>query len=78
MESQDLHLDSSNKAARVRQMFAEIAPRYDLLNHALSLNIDKRWRRFVVGKVADRLQGAGRWRSTSVVGQVICRSHSAR
>ncbi len=29
---------------RVREMFAQIAPRYDLLNHVLSLNIDKRWR----------------------------------
>lgn len=37
-------------------MFAEIAPRYDFLNHALSLNIDKRWRRLVVKRVADRLQ----------------------
>lgn len=37
-------------------MFAEIAPRYDLLNHALSLNVDKRWRRFVVTKVADLLK----------------------
>jgi demethylmenaquinone methyltransferase/2-methoxy-6-polyprenyl-1,4-benzoquinol methylase len=26
-------------------MFSAIAPRYDLLNHLLSLNIDKRWRR---------------------------------
>lgn len=37
-------------------MFAEIAPRYDFLNHALSLNIDKRWRRLVIKRVADRLQ----------------------
>lgn len=29
---------------RVRAMFAQIAPRYDRLNHLLSLNIDKRWR----------------------------------
>ena len=35
-------------ARRVREMFANIAPRYDLLNHILSANIDKRWRRRVV------------------------------
>lgn len=29
----------------VRQMFSRIAPRYDLLNHVLSFNLDKRWRR---------------------------------
>jgi demethylmenaquinone methyltransferase / 2-methoxy-6-polyprenyl-1,4-benzoquinol methylase len=29
---------------RVQQMFGEIAPRYDLLNHLLSLNIDRYWR----------------------------------
>jgi len=32
-------------------MFAKIAPRYDLLNHVLSVNIDIRWRRQVVRKL---------------------------
>jgi demethylmenaquinone methyltransferase / 2-methoxy-6-polyprenyl-1,4-benzoquinol methylase len=55
MNSQVEELNSKDKAAKVREMFGEIAPRYDFLNHALSLNIDKRWRRFVVSKVADVL-----------------------
>lgn len=33
---------------QVRTLFSEIAPRYDLLNHVLSLNIDRRWRRRAV------------------------------
>jgi demethylmenaquinone methyltransferase / 2-methoxy-6-polyprenyl-1,4-benzoquinol methylase len=33
------------KRAYVRRIFSEIAPRYDLLNHVLSLNVDRRWRR---------------------------------
>jgi demethylmenaquinone methyltransferase / 2-methoxy-6-polyprenyl-1,4-benzoquinol methylase len=32
------------REARIRRMFGQIAPWYDFLNHALSLNIDKRWR----------------------------------
>ena len=32
-------------SARVREMFSEIAPRYDLLNHVLSLSLDRLWRR---------------------------------
>lgn len=39
---------SAEKRAYVRRIFSEIAPRYDLLNHVLSLNIDKRWRRRAV------------------------------
>jgi demethylmenaquinone methyltransferase / 2-methoxy-6-polyprenyl-1,4-benzoquinol methylase len=38
---------SREQARRVREMFATIAARYDLLNHLLSVNIDKRWRRRV-------------------------------
>ena len=38
-------------ARRVRDMFARISPRYDLLNHLLSANLDKRWRRSVVEKL---------------------------
>jgi demethylmenaquinone methyltransferase/2-methoxy-6-polyprenyl-1,4-benzoquinol methylase len=36
---------------RVRSMFSSIAGRYDLLNHLLSLNIDKLWRRFTTRTV---------------------------
>ncbi len=32
----------------VKNLFDDIAPRYDLLNHLLSLNIDKSWRRRAV------------------------------
>ncbi len=35
--------DEQSSAAAVRQMFDGIAPRYDLLNHVLSCNIDHLW-----------------------------------
>ncbi len=39
---------TTQEGSRVREMFGRIAPRYDFLNHLLSLNIDKLWRRRVV------------------------------
>jgi demethylmenaquinone methyltransferase/2-methoxy-6-polyprenyl-1,4-benzoquinol methylase len=46
-------------ARRVRAMFAGIAGRYDLLNHLLSGNIDKRWRREVARSLdASLVEGA--------------------
>jgi len=54
------------RETRIRRMFDGIAPRYDLLNHLLSLNIDKRWRARVVrsvpaadGPVLDVCSGTG-------------------
>lgn len=40
--------------ARVRAMFGEIAPRYDRMNHLLSLGIDKYWRWRTVRAVPPR------------------------
>ncbi len=45
--------DESSAAQAVRQMFNTIAPRYDLLNHVLSANIDRLWWR----RTARRFRG---------------------
>ncbi len=36
-------IDRESAARAVREMFTSIAPRYDLLNHVLSFNIDRFW-----------------------------------
>jgi demethylmenaquinone methyltransferase/2-methoxy-6-polyprenyl-1,4-benzoquinol methylase len=35
--------DEAAASAAVREMFTSIAPRYDLLNHVLSMNVDRLW-----------------------------------
>jgi demethylmenaquinone methyltransferase/2-methoxy-6-polyprenyl-1,4-benzoquinol methylase len=55
------------QAVDVRQMFNNIAPRYDFLNHFLSAGSDKRWRRktirllkpFSPGQILDIATGTG-------------------
>ena len=43
-------------ARAVREMFSGIASKYDFLNHFLSVNIDRRWRRKVSAKLKDVLE----------------------
>ncbi len=54
---------------KISAMFDEIAPKYDLLNHLLTLNIDRAWRRGIVrwlqsnnipiGRILDLATGTG-------------------
>jgi demethylmenaquinone methyltransferase / 2-methoxy-6-polyprenyl-1,4-benzoquinol methylase len=53
-------VNSEVEAARwVRGMFGRIAPRYDLANHLLSFNIDKRWRNHTVRRLKPDLENPG-------------------
>lgn len=47
-------LSLDKNAARIAAMFDDIAPHYDFLNHFLSLNIDRRWRKKLVRQVAQQ------------------------
>ena len=49
------------KRAYVRRMFSEIAPRYDLLNHLLSFNIDVRWRAAALAELGWQRAPGGRY-----------------
>ena len=70
------------KRAYVRRIFSEIAPRYDLLNHLLSLNIDKRWRRRAIAALDVAQRPDGRWldlcAGTLDVGAAITRDPAFR
>lgn len=41
------------KKETVKTIFNDIAPKYDALNHLLSLNIDKRWRKIALQNIGD-------------------------
>ncbi len=45
-------VSEADASSKVREMFTQIAPRYDLLNHLLSLHLDRIWR----ARTARRLQ----------------------
>jgi demethylmenaquinone methyltransferase / 2-methoxy-6-polyprenyl-1,4-benzoquinol methylase len=52
--------DTEQQAAKwVRGMFGNIAPRYDLLNHLLSMNVDRYWRARTVKRVSNVLMNPG-------------------
>ncbi|MBA2495026.1 MAG: bifunctional demethylmenaquinone methyltransferase/2-methoxy-6-polyprenyl-1,4-benzoquinol methylase UbiE [Acidobacteriota bacterium] len=48
--------DELKHAEDVREMFSRISPKYDFLNHFLSGNIDKRWRKLVTKKLENVLE----------------------
>jgi demethylmenaquinone methyltransferase/2-methoxy-6-polyprenyl-1,4-benzoquinol methylase len=47
--------DEASASQQVREMFSRIAPRYDLLNHLLSLRFDVMWRKRVARRFRDLL-----------------------
>jgi demethylmenaquinone methyltransferase / 2-methoxy-6-polyprenyl-1,4-benzoquinol methylase len=51
----------TEKRDYVQQIFSEIAPRYDLLNHVLSLNIDRGWRRRALATLGWEARPTGRY-----------------
>ncbi len=44
---------STPDSSRIKQIFTEITPRYDLLNGLLSMNLDRSWRRWAVRRTLE-------------------------
>jgi demethylmenaquinone methyltransferase/2-methoxy-6-polyprenyl-1,4-benzoquinol methylase len=57
----------ADASRKVREMFTQIAPRYDLLNHLLSLQIDRLWRLRTARRLRPILE-----RSDAVVLDLCC------
>jgi demethylmenaquinone methyltransferase / 2-methoxy-6-polyprenyl-1,4-benzoquinol methylase len=72
----------AGKRAYVRRIFSEIAPRYDLLNHVLSLNIDRGWRRAALAELEWPRQPEGTYldlcAGTLDVGALLARTSGFR
>jgi demethylmenaquinone methyltransferase / 2-methoxy-6-polyprenyl-1,4-benzoquinol methylase len=49
------------RESQVQTIFSEIAPRYDLLNHVLSMNVDRAWRRKAVARLGWEREPEGRY-----------------
>lgn len=61
VEVQEAARGGAAKRAYVRRIFSEIAPRYDVLNHLLSFNIDRRWRARAISELGWERAPAGLW-----------------
>ncbi len=47
--------EQNERSRKVREMFGAIAARYDFLNHFLSANIDRRWRKICVREIRNKI-----------------------
>jgi demethylmenaquinone methyltransferase/2-methoxy-6-polyprenyl-1,4-benzoquinol methylase len=54
-------ISGAEKRRYVQSIFTAIAPRYDFLNHLLSLNIDRQWRRQAVDQLGWERRPEGRY-----------------
>ena len=70
----------AEKSRYVQRTFSQIAPRYDLLNHLLSLNIDKAWRRKAISELRVERKPSGTYldlcAGTLDVSAMIAASHA--